>query len=217
MKLRTSFNILLFIVFSLAFSSCKNKKTDTPKEKKDSIVIHIPTFNADSAFQYIQKQIDFGPRVPNSKAHDACGDYLIQTLEKFGATVTVQKADLVGFDGTVLKARNIIGSYNTEKTTRILLLAHWDSRPWSDHDTNSANKNKPLDGANDGASGVGVLMEIARQLNQRLPEVGIDILFTDMEDYGEPQWYPAEHKTESWCLGAQYWARNPHVPGYRAR
>lgn len=217
MNLKASFHIALLIIFSFALSSCKNKQEETPQVKKDSIVVHIPTFNADSAYQYIQEQVDFGPREPNSKAHDACGKYLIKSLEDFGAAVTVQMVDLIGFDGTILKASNIIGSYNTAKTTRILLLAHWDTRPWSDHDTNPANKNKPLDGANDGASGVGVLMEIARQLNQQLPEVGIDILFTDMEDYGEPQWYPAEHKAESWCLGAQYWARNPHVPGYRAR
>ena len=209
---------VLLLLSCLIIASCgKNKQKDTPMETKDSVAVIIPSFDADSAYQHIQTQVDFGPRTPNSKAHNACGDYLIETMKNFGADVVVQKVDLVGFDGTILKARNIISSYNTEKSARILLLSHWDCRPWCDQDANPANRNKAVDGANDGASGVGVLMEIARQLNQQLPEVGVDILFTDMEDYGEPEWHSGEHKTESWCLGSQYWAKNPHIPGYHAR
>ncbi len=204
------------IIFSflsiLFFFSCTNKvqqPANTPKE--DSVTVNVPTFNADSAYHYIKTQVDFGPRTPNSPAHEACGDYLIQEMNRFGAIVTVQKADLKGWDGKTLKARNIIGTYNPEKKTRVLLLSHWDSRPWSDNDPNPANRNKPVDGANDGASGVGVLIEIARQMQQQKPEIGVDILFVDMEDYG------SQSNEDSWCLGTQYWARNPHTPGYKAQ
>lgn len=209
---------LFFSFFSLVQFSCtRQKKELKEKTATDSLTISIPAFNADSAYRYIQAQVDFGPRTPNSKAHEKCGDYLLKEMTRFGGQITVQKTDLMGWDGKVLKARNIITSFNTEKTTRILFLAHWDCRPWSDHDPNPANHKKPVLGANDAASGVGVLMEVARQLQIQKPRVGVDILFVDMEDYGEPEWYEGQKTEESWCLGSQYWAKNPHVPGYRAR
>ena len=96
-----------------------------------------------------------------------------------------------------------------------MLFAHWDSRPWSDHDPDPANYNTPVLGANDGASGVGVLLEIARQLGQTAPEVGVDIIFFDAEDYGAPETFTGNSE-DSWCLGSQYWARNPHKSGYKA-
>lgn len=203
---------LLFLI-----SACGAKKNDETIAKKDTLSVQVSEFDADSAYQYIKTQVDFGPRVPNSKAHQACGDYLIDEMKRFGASVTVQSVDLMAWDGKVLKARNIIAAYAPEKTTRILLLAHWDCRPWSDQDPNPANRMKPVDGANDAASGVGVLMEIGRQLQKQQASVGVDILFVDMEDYGQPDWAPGEKSEDTWCLGTQYWARNPHVPGYRAR
>lgn len=125
--------------------------------------------------------------------------------------------ELPAYDGTLLKARNIIGSFKPESKKRIALFAHWDTRPWADNDPNEKNHHTPILGANDGASGVGVLLEIARLINQQQPELGIDIIFLDAEDYGAPQFYKGEHLEEQWCLGAQYWARNPHVEGYNAR
>jgi len=204
---------IIFLLCAMSFISCQKKQT----QQIVSEPVSVPYFNADSAYLFVEKQVNFGPRTPNSAAHKACGDYLIREMERFGANVIVQETDLVAWDKKVLKARNIISSFNPEKSTRILLLAHWDSRPWADNDNNPANHTKPVDGANDGASGVGVLMEIARQLGQQLPEAGIDILFTDMEDYGEPQFYKGQHKDNSWCLGAQYWAKNPHTPNYQAK
>ncbi|MDR3706376.1 MAG: M28 family peptidase [Paludibacteraceae bacterium] len=212
---KTAFLMLTASIFGL--TACGAKKQKQEPIAKDSVAISIPKFDADSAYKYVKTQVDFGPRVPNSKAHESCGDYLIKEMTRFGAKVTVQATNLVGYDGKNLKARNIIASFNLEKATRVLFLAHWDCRPWSDHDPNPANQKKPVDGANDAASGVGVLMEMARQLNKQKPEVGVDIVFVDMEDYGEPDWYKGEKKEESWCLGTQYWARNPHVPGYHAR
>lgn len=207
----------LMICLLLSTSSChtgntKRKATDVIEKE-----VAVPDFNADTAYHYVQAQVDFGPRVPNSAAHVACGEFLAKKLEEYGAKVTNQYADLLAFDGTMLKARNIIGSYAPENKKRILLFAHWDSRLWSDADPDEKNHHTPVLGANDGASGVGVLLEIARQINQEAPTLGIDIIFFDAEDYGAPRFYKGSHKDEYWCLGSQYWSRNPHVEGYNAR
>lgn len=197
--------------------ACGGNKTGGTTEQTDEKLVIAPQFDADSAYLYVKNQVDFGPRVPNTKQHVACGNYLAKQLETFGAQVTNQYADLIAYDGTLLKARNIIGSYKPESKKRIALFAHWDTRPWADNDPDEKNHHTPILGANDAASGVGALLEIARQVNMQQPELGIDIIFLDAEDYGTPQFYEGEHKEESWCLGAQYWARTPHVQGYNAR
>ena len=138
-------------------------------------------------------------------------------LEKFGAKVYNQYADLVAYDNTILKARNIIGAYNPESRRRVMLCAHWDSRPYADYDADKRNHRKPILGVNDGASGVGVLLEIARQLQQQAPSIGIDIIFFDAEDYGTPYFHKGAYKEHTWCLGSQYWGRIPHEPNYNAR
>lgn len=206
--------IYIFILLPLLFLSCKQAPENKQTIQKE--IVKAPSFSSDSAYTYIQKQVDFGPRVPNTDAHQQCATYLSATLNKFGAVVTEQRADLKAFDGTVLKSVNIIGSFRPEAQTRILLFAHWDSRPWSDHDPNPENRNKPVLGANDGASGVGVLLEIARQIGLQSPNVGVDIIFFDSEDYGAPETYQGG-ALDSWCLGSQYWSKNPHVPGYKAK
>lgn len=213
-------NMLLLASFlTLTIFSCgtNNKNSSSTDNQTSKVRVKAPEFDADSAYQYTQKQVDFGPRVPNTKEHVACGNYLAQQLESFGATVTSQYADLIAYNGTLLKARNIIGSYKPENKKRIALFAHWDTRPWADYDPDEKNHYTPIPGANDGASGVGVLLEIARLINQQQPELGIDIIFLDAEDYGTHQAYTGEHHEEAWCLGAQYWARTPHVQGYNAR
>lgn len=207
---------LLWGVVSSCGSSSAKVKSESEEESTRAGVT-VPVFDADSAFNYVQKQVDFGPRVPNSAAHVACGNFIATQLEKFGAQVTNQFVDLVAFDGTLLKSRNIIGAYKPDSKKRVALFTHWDSRPWADSDPDEKNHRTPILAANDGASGVGVLLEIARQIHQVQPELGIDLIFFDAEDYGEPQFYTGPHKEESWCLGSQYWARNPHVEGYNAR
>ena len=175
-----------------------------------------PAFSGDSAYNYVAAQVAFGTRVPNSPGHRNCGDWLVNQLEEYGADVAVQAAEVTAFDGTKLSIRNIIGQFNPEDPRRILLYAHWDTRPWADNDT--VRIHDPIDGANDGASGVGVLLEIARMIQLENPGTGVDIAFFDAEDYGSPSWIPAADKDYTdWCLGSQYWARRPHVPGYRAR
>lgn len=165
-------------------------------------------FDADSAYNYIARQVAFGPRVPNTSAHRQAGDWLAAELRRHGAEVTEQTMTLRAFDGTQLQSRNIFGQYNPDASERILLLAHWDCRPWADKDPDPAKRLQPVDGANDGASGVGVLLEVARQLNQSAPQKGVDILFVDAEDWGE------EANDESWALGTKYFAENRPVEGY---
>jgi hypothetical protein len=201
-------------------SSNSSKSSTTGKnpsaQRSESWVNQAPAFSGDSAYSNVAAQVDFGTRVPNSPGHKACGDWLIEELEKAGAQLHVQEASVTAFDGTVLAIRNIIGSFNPEDPRRILLYAHWDTRPWADNDP--VRIHDPIDGANDGASGVGVLLEIARLIQLKNPQTGVDIAFFDAEDYGSPSWIPADQKEYTdWCLGSQYWARKPHVPGYRAR
>lgn len=205
------------LLLLLTAVSCGNSNKGNQTEAVTKDVIKAPEFNADSAYQYIQAQADFGPRVPNTQAHRDCGNYIAGQLEKFGAKVYNQYADLIAWDGTVLKSRNIIGAYKPESKKRVLLFAHWDSRPYADNDPDEKNHHTPILGVNDGASGVGVLLEIARQLQKQSPEIGIDIALFDAEDYGTPQFYNGPQKKDTWCLGSQYWARTPHLENYNAR
>jgi glutaminyl-peptide cyclotransferase len=175
-------------------------------------------FCSDSAYYFIQRQIEIGSRVPNTQAHQTCKKYLKETLKKFGAQLSVQKFKTKAFDGTVLQLYNLIASFNPIATKRLLLAAHWDTRPFADKDKNQTQK--PIQGANDGASGVGILLEIARLTNQHpLQQIGIDIILFDGEDYG----VPADHSTTPaqrntfWCLGSQFWCKYPHTSNYQAK
>jgi hypothetical protein len=207
-------NFLVFILMAGFLVSCHSATQKSANEEK---VINIPVFDRDSAFSFVQRQVDFGPRVPNTPAHDACANFFVATLKSFGAQVTTQQMDLRTFDGTLLHAVNIIASYLPESETRILLFAHWDSRPWADNDPNPKNRKKPVLGANDGASGTGVLLEIARQLGKNPANVGVDIVFFDAEDWGASNDSQTPNTENSWCLGTQYWAKHPHKQGYHAR
>ncbi|SHF08917.1 Peptidase family M28 [Bacteroides luti] len=212
-------NYFILVTAALLFgcASCGNSNKSAMNQTEETTVVKAPDFDADSAYNYVQAQVDFGPRVPNTKQHVACGEYLAKKLASTGAKVIDQYADLTAYDGTILKSRNIIGSFNPETKKRVLLFAHWDTRPWADQDKDESKHHTPILGANDGASGIGVLLEIARQLGKKAPSIGVDIIFFDAEDYGTPEFYKGEHKEESWCLGTQYWANNPHVEGYNAR
>jgi Peptidase family M28 len=173
-------------------------------------------FDAASAYALVQKQVEFGPRVPGTPAHEACAEWLVKTLKQWTPDVAVQEFKARAYDGRPLAGKNIIASFNGEAVDRILLCAHWDSRPFADHDPDPANHYRPVMGANDGASGVAVLLEIARCLSVRKPAAGVDILLLDLEDFGEHANWRGSSR-DSWGLGSQYWAKNPHRPGYRAR
>ena len=208
----------LALLTGSALISCGSSKENSNRteETETQTLIQAPAFNADSAYAYIDAQVKFGPRVPNSPAHKTCGNYLASQLERFGAKVYNQYADLMAYNGAILKARNIIGAYKPDTKKRVMLCAHWDSRPYADQDDERYH-HTPIDGANDGASGVGVLLEIARQIQLQAPAVGIDIVFFDAEDYGIPDFYKGPYKPDTWCLGSQYWGRIPHISDYKAR
>ena len=198
-----------------------------PKKKTDEIqaplrVVQVPPFNADSAYFFVEKQVKFGPRVPNAKAHNQAAQYFISHFKKNGAVVVEQDFDAVTWDNQKVQLKNIIASYNPDAKKRILLAAHWDTRPYADKD--AEKKGAPFDGANDGASGVGVLLEISRLLGQgKMPLVGVDLILFDGEDWGKDSSTGQESKLkipdgyeEWWCLGSQYWARHKHVKNYAA-
>jgi len=212
-------NKIIYLLTGCLFLSCCGQKSATDKYtttmRETASNTSIPVFNQDSAYAYVERQVQFGPRVPNTEAHKACALYLASELERFGAQLHVQEAVLTAYNGDRLQAKNIIGVFNPEQTKRVLLFAHWDSRPYSDQDSDVNNHYKPIDGADDGASGVGVLLEIARQIKLNGIDKGIDIIFFDAEDYGVPA-FLNDYSQNSWCLGAQFWAKNPHVPNYKA-
>lgn len=212
----------LLLLGTLALGACKSSKPSAETEGPaiDSTRICAVKFNGDSAFAFTKAQCDFGPRVPNSAAIEKCGDYIAAKFESYGMTVTNQRTTVNGWDGTTLRCRNIIAAYQPENTERVIICTHYDSRPWADNDPDESKHHEPVMAANDGASGVGVMLEIARLISQLNPKVGIDFICFDAEDYGTPTWAPAEAQAvsgDTWCLGSQYWASNPHKEGYVAR
>lgn len=205
--------LLVLIAFGIIFQSCN---TDKPGHKgsgtkPDKIKVSAPKFNSDNAFQNIQKQLSFGPRVPGTDGHTKTAIWLEEQFKKFEATVTIQEAE-VASSSKIYNLKNIIASYNPSAAKRILLCAHWDTRAIADQD--KERKNEPIPGADDGGSGVGVLLEIARVLHENsLTKIGVDIVLFDAEDQGDSG---NNFRRESWCLGAQYWSKNPHIPNYKA-
>jgi len=207
---------LLLTACCLMFASCQNENEKTNHvELPPAKVVPTPDFNADSAFRFVKQQVDFGPRVPNSAAHAKCADYLTEKLKSYKAEVIVQQGEATAFDGKVLKMKNIIAQFYPEKQNRIILCAHWDTRPFADQD--KVDVNKPIDGANDGGSGVGVLLEVGRQLAASQPNIGVDIILFDAEDYGQPESGMQKEQSNSYCLGSQYWATNKHRKDYFPR
>ena len=180
-----------------------------------------PSFSADSAYAYIEKQMAFGPRVPNGAAHMQCAVWLVQQLRAFGATVELQKGFMPDYKGDNQQIYNIIGHFSPSldgrdgeglSRPRILLGAHYDTRPWCDEEDDYADRFYNVPGANDGASGVGVLLEVARQIGKRMADstltTPVDIIFFDCEDMGTPRVYTGAEREDTWCLGSQLWATN---------
>ncbi|OKL42165.1 M28 family peptidase [Pontibacter flavimaris] len=219
--MKNKMNMLALILCgTLCFASCDSAEKSGNKvatvEEEAPAAVQAPAFNPDSAYAFVEKQVAFGPRVPNTGPHFQTGEWIVAKLKEYGAQVQEQKFQARAYDGTMLNLRNVIASYNPGAANRILLAAHWDTRPVADKD--EENPDKPIDGANDGGSGVGVLLEIARTIHaaQQKPDVGVDLIFFDGEDYGQPESSAGPYVQDSWCLGSQYWSRNKHVPNYRA-
>ena len=212
--------ILLILGIVIAFISCDNgNKPTQSSQKSEKKTVNVPAFNGDSAYYFVKAQCDFGPRVPSTTAHQLCAEWFIETLNGYADTVYIQDFKTRVYDGKVFDGKNIIASFNPDAKKRIIIAAHWDSRPFADNDPNEENWKTAIDGANDGASGCGVMMEMARVMkgNRIDNTLGVDFLFFDLEDYGTPKWADESQRSDlSWGLGSQYWSKKPHVDGYKA-
>lgn len=166
-------------------------------------------FKGERAYQFLEEQCEFGPRYPGSPGHQALKKYLLDFFSTH--TNLIRSQDFEWEDTTrslKLELSNIIVSFYPEMKRRVLLCAHWDTRPWADKDPDPLNRLKPILGANDGSSGVAVLMELATIISKRKPRYGVDLILFDGEDYG------SDDHPERWCLGSNYFSRN--LGGYKA-
>ena len=204
-------HLLLSIFTLLLLVACKDEPpaTTTTEEKQDQSPVKVPAFSKDSAYQFVAQQVAFGPRVPGTDGHKATREWMVQKLKAYGAVVNEQSFRAETATLGSVRAANIIASYNPTYARRVVLAAHWDTRFAADEDADGSDR--PHDGADDGGSGVGVLLEIARLLNENPISIGVDIILFDAEDQGT-----SAAGNESWCLGSQYWGQNPHVKSYRA-
>lgn len=214
---------LFFLGLTFFLHGCSEQKSSekiSPASTKPAEKVKLPPaphFNADSAYSFIKEQVMFGPRVPDTEAHGKCAGWLESKLNVYGMHVIVQNAEVTAYNGKPLKIKNIMGQFNKENGRRVVLFSHWDSRPYADRD--KERRTQPIDAANDGASGVGVLLEIARLLQSDVnkPLIGIDIVLFDAEDYGQPRETMIADKSNTWCLGSQYWSKNIPVNSYSPR
>ena len=202
--MKTLYLFYIILLLSACVNTKKSQTDNTITTAKSSKPVG-PAFSADSAYAFCQQQCAFGPRTMNSDAHERCGQWIAAKFQSYGLTIAEQRATLKGFNGTPLLSNNIMASYNPSQANRILICAHWDSRPWADNDPDEANWTKPVMAANDGASGVAVMLELARLLantdtTQSPLPLGIDFVCFDAEDWG------IDDVPESWALGAQYWS-----------
>ena len=215
--MKTTISICLL---AMAIAACGGANQRATTDTTTADVPVGPTFSADSAYAFCEAQCDFGPRTMNSPAHEQCGQWIASKFESFGLQVVEQRATLTGYDGTRLMSNNIVAQHRPQLKDRIMICAHWDSRPWADNDPDPANWHQPVMAANDGASGVAVMLELARLLQTDTTlnrQLGVDFVCFDAEDWGTPQWSDKADDANSWALGAQYWAEHPHRDGYRAR
>ncbi len=204
--------LVLLIPLNILFISCNKNQDEQPSKPyyELSTPDSVPDFNAKNAYQYTEAQTLVGPRNPGSEGHDKMLAYLQNELRKYADEVQLQSFNYTGYDNEQLHLTNIIGKFNPQSKNRILLCAHWDTRPRAEHATVDSKKNQPIIGANDGASGVGVLLELARILNQKKINYGIDIVLFDGEDYGK------ESDLNLFCLGSKYFAAEYYKDNYPA-
>ena len=195
---------LLYIALCLVLCSCQTKTKTTPADVRC-------VFSADSAYTYIAQQLAFGARVPGTAAHEACGDWLVSELVRHGAQVKSQHGTMTNYAGKPQAIRNIVAILEGNTSYAILLCAHWDCRPWSDEEELYENRFEPVMGANDGASGVGVILEMVRQLSIRKSKgefvPTVQVVFFDCEDMGTPAHFTGTQRDHTWCLGSQLWAK----------
>jgi glutaminyl-peptide cyclotransferase len=207
--------VMLALALLCCFASCGTTDSGEADQGLKPLV-KAPAFNADNAYAHVQSQLAFGPRVPGTASQLKCADWMVAELKKSCDSVFTQKVSVTQpVSGKVFPCINIVGAINPLAKSRILLLCHWDSRGMADNDSNKANHSKAIDAADDGASGVAVLLEIARAINTQKLDIGVDILMADVEDMGKNE-YEVAGQESSFCLGTRFWAKAPHLPNYTA-
>lgn len=201
-----NFIMAMLTVAAISLGACGSKTAADSGDNAEAGVLTAPVeADADSLYGFVAAQVGFGPRVPGSQAHGECRRFIADRLSAYGVDpVDVEADPVTTWDGKRLVAHNIMGRVNPGAKERVLLLAHYDTRPWADEDPNPENRATPIDGANDGGSGVAVLLEIARKLQEHpLDSIGVDLLFVDLEDSGQS----GAGDEGSWCLGTQEWVK----------
>lgn len=202
---------LVTICASALLTACGGAQSGSASQGIATTEIVTPApFDVDSAYRYVAEQVAFGPRVPGSSEHRRCGDWIAAKLKGLGYSVVEQRFPGMDYFGKPQEGRNIVAYLEPRPERRILLMAHWDTRAVADYDHDPSKRGTPILGADDGGSGVAVLLELARQNALTAEPLGLDFIFFDLEDGG------TSADNDSWCLGSQYWAKNPHLPDYRA-
>ena len=166
-------------------------------------------FDGEAAYRYAQTEFDFGPRVPGTPAWQKSGDWIVAQMRTRADTVIEQRWVHKLANGDSIPLRNIIARFRPNATERVLYVTHWDSRPIADDDPNPANRTKPVPGANDGAAGVGMFIALGDVLKKTPPNVGVDLLFDDGEDYGNFD------KNTDVLLGVKYFLQHLPSAGYQ--
>lgn len=216
-------HLIIFFFFAIVFSNCKGDKTnntssqtEAPKTNKRA----IPKFDAQNAYDLVAKQLDFGARVPGTDAHKKCKNWFVETFKSYGAIVIEQDFKGTVYTGETFDCTNIIAQINPDKKERIVLAAHWDSRPFCDSDPDPKNHSKPVLAADDGGSGPAVMLELAKQIQKNGIDIGVDFVLFDLEDYGKETGEDASREEalanmETWAIGSRYWSQNLHRSDYK--
>ncbi len=201
-------SLKLILSLLLLLAGCtQQQERPAAQQQQQTMAKRTPQFDGERAFRYLKAQTDLGPRNPNSAGHRACMAYLENELKRYADVVTLQRFTHKGYNET-LNLANVFAQFAPAAEKRIILLAHWDTRPRAEEDADPSQRNKPIIGANDGASGVAVLLELARMFKEDPPPIGVDILLTDGEDYGDAQ---KDGNNELYFLGAKHFARTKPV------
>ena len=206
--------MLLLLTFCLMFGCGNDAKEGSAAQRSPASAAGATStgFSGSAAYSYAKAQVDFGPRVPGTPAAQKAGDWIIRQMRARADTVIVQSFTYATADGKKLPLRNILARFRPDLTNRVLYMTHWDSRPVSESATTEAEKKMPVPGANDGASGVGMFVALGDLLRRTKPLVGVDLLFTDGEDYG--QFGPPEIDV---LIGSKYFAAHLPSAGYKPR
>jgi glutaminyl-peptide cyclotransferase len=193
-------SLLVLCLLASCTGDRSNEAQQSSRVARPRQVVAVPDFSGKEAFSYLTAQTNFGPRNPNSVGHRNCLDYLVGELRRFADAVNRQDFTHTGSRGEEIRLTNVIASFNLAATNRVMLAAHWDTRPWADQDSDPSKRNKPVIGANDGASGVAVLLEVAKLIKQSPPPIGVDILLFDGEDLGR------NNDLTNFALGSKHFA-----------